>query len=890
MNKTIIELLFIVFPFVFNAQELSVELVNQKEFFSPGKVHSLVFKISNPYPYQVMATLKTKLPEQWLLASAHSDIDLTANETKIHIIPVNIPSFSAKGEHNFHLTINNKTNNQITNHSFFLNVNHVRKITISSLSSSNYVKAGNTISSLFIIKNEGNDMEEVMLKASKGAVIKGSAIVHIPAGKSEEVNVYQHTNVQQSHLSQNLIKLTAVTKNDSLQDVYAYYRTDVIPAFQANEDVYLRFPVKISTTYIARERNKDFQDAFQGEIYGKGSFNEQHTKQLEFRAVGPDRFGLTAFSQYEEYFINYTSNNFFVHLGDKVYSSSFLTEFARYGRGFELRKNINKLEIGGFYNNPRFFKDIKEEINVYAKINFDLKNNIRYGYLVKHMQNLKESHLQYLSGEATVFKSVTLQAEYSVSNIDSSKGSGWQLQGQANLKKLNASASYINTKPNFTGYFTNTRFFTSHINYRFSPKFSAHVNYQKDARNFERDTLYSAAPYRERLQLGLSYRYMRKGTVSIYNGIQKYEDRMEPKQFFYKEKFSRLELNHEIGFFGINFQSYFAETTNFLTNTTGNSSIYTTDFSYNIKGTSINLYTSYAQLNRYQTANQNLFLYGGRVNSFISSKINVSAFYQNTYYIEDYYADRNLFELSLNYKISPKQEINVISRYALSQQQIQNKDFALSVKYTLNLNIPVKKIKEYGSLQGNITNLGNTNTAGIKLHLGHQTAITDARGNFSFKNIIPDTYFLEIAPENLSFNDITDISIPAKISVTEGENYFNFGITQSASIKGQIILEYDNQGTDKENIIVEITSENDIYRKICDIKKPFDFTYLRPGNWQLKIYRNGLSKHWNIKADVFNFILEPGEEKEVTVEIIKHKREIKYLQKPMKVRYNTLKK
>lgn len=890
MNKTIIVLLFFIFPILLCAQELTIEFVNQKELLNPGKVHSLVFKIGNPYPYKVTATTQVKLPEQWILTSELSDIHLPANETKIYLIPVHIPSFSTKGEHILNVTLNNKTQNQTTNHNFILTINKIQKVTLLTASPTNFVKAGDTINSSFIVKNEGNDTEEITLEASLGTFIKGESILQIPPGKSKEVNVYQPTNLKQPRPSQNLIKLSVFTRNDSLQTVYAYHRADVIPVFQENEDVYLRFPVKVSATYIARERAKDFRDAFQGEIYGKGTLDEQHTEQLEFRAVGPDRFGLTAFSQYEEYFINYGTKKIFIHLGDKVYSSSFLTEFARYGRGIELRKNINKVEIGGFYNNPRFYKEIKDEISAYAKVNFNKKNNVRYGYLLKRMNNFEEHHLQYLSGETTVFKNIDLQGEYALSNNTNFNGNAWQLQAQTNLKKLNATVSYINTSPNFSGYFTNTRFFTLHINHRVSTKFSFHGNYQKDARNFQRDTLYNAAPYRERLQLGLSYKHLKKGTIFLFGGIQEYEDRLKIKQFFYKEKFARLEFNQKIGTISINLQTYFAETTNFLTNSTGNSSTYTANFSYNKKGTSVNLYSSYSQVNRYQTANQNMFLYGGRVNSFLSDKFNVSTFYQNTYYIEDYYTDRNLFEFSLNYKISPKQEINVISRYALAQQEIKNKDFSLSIKYTLHINVPIKKNKEYGSLQGNITNLGTTNTKGIKLYLGQHTAIVDEYGNFMFKNIKPDTYFLEIAQGSLNLQDITNINLPARITIAEGENYFNFDITQAVDIIGKITLENNDINVNKESVILEISSDNEVYRKICNINQSFDFTYLRPGKWQLKVYRNGLNKRYKITNDYFNLELSPGENKEVLIQISKQQREIKYLQGPVKVNYNTSKK
>ncbi|RXM41664.1 hypothetical protein [Flavobacterium sp. YO64] len=158
-----------------------------------------------------------------------------------------------------------------------------------------------------------------------------------------------------------------------------------------------------------------------------------------------------------------------------------------------------------------------------------------------------------------------------------------------------------------------------------------------------------------------------------------------------------------------------------------------------------------------------------------------------------------------------------------------------------------------------------------------------------FKNVKPDTYFLEIEQGTLGVKDITDIDIPAKVTIAEGGNYLDFGITKASNIKGTIILD-DKDIVDKEqSIIVEIISDNQVFRKICKITKPFDFTYLRPGDWKLKVYRNALDSKYKILTDEINLTLNPNEEKQVQIKISKTEKEIKYLQKPMKVGFNTSK-
>ena len=887
MNKIIIILLFII-PYFFQAQNLAVNLVNQNEFITPGKVQTLVFKITNPFPKDILVTPKVTLPSGWILAAAPYDLNLAANETKIYLVAIQVPINSSKGEDSIHLIINDKTNTILYSQDFALTVSQVQRITLDLISAPAYVKAGDTISSFFILKNEGNVQENIFIETSASTFIKGDNPILLLPGMSSTINAYQVTALRQPKPSQNLIKLTAAVKSDTTQSVFASQITNVIPAFPVNEDVWLRFPVRVAATYIGRQQRNDYESGFQGEIYGRGALNEENTKLLEFRAIGPDRFGLTAFSQYEEYFINYKSNNFYAHIGDKIFSSSFLTEFSRYGRGIELRQKIKKLEVGGFYNKPRFFRDIKEEINLYTKVNFNAKNNISYGYLLKRKDH-QDDHLQYVSGETTVFDKIGIQGEYAISNNDKTQGTAWQLQAQSYFNNLNINVSYIHASPHFSGYYTDTQFFTSNVNYRILPKLNLSVNYQKDARNFERDTLYGAAPFREAFQIGIRYNYLKRGALSLFNGTQEYEDRMEHKQFFYRERFNRIELSQDIYKFSINLQMFFAETTNFLINSTGKTSIQTANVSYNYKRNSISLYGSYSTVSRYATKDEKLFLYGGRINTTIYDRWDLSLFYQNTYYLEDYYRDRNLLELALNYRISPRQQINMLSRYALAQNQLENKDFTFSIRYALDIHAPIKKIKEYGFFEGNITTLESAQTQGVKLHLGPYSAITDERGHFLFKNVKPDTYFLEIEQGTLGVKDITDIDIPAKITIVEGGNYFDFGITKASNIKGIIILDEKDVNDKEQSVIVEITSENSVFKKICNITKPFDFTYLRPGNWKLKVYRNGLDSKYKILTDDINLTLNPNENKQVEIKINKAEREIKYLQKPMKVGFNNSK-
>jgi hypothetical protein len=170
-----------------------------------------------------------------------------------------------------------------------------------------------------------------------------------------------------------------------------------------------------------------FQNGFQGEIYGKGSLDKENKNLVEFHAVTKNPVEFNSFTKYEEYFVNYKRENLFIHLGDKNYSSSFLTEYARYGRGAEIQIDTKKMSFGGFYNHPRFFRDIQDEFNVYSKFKIQkrlkLQPDIYIKFPVKTIQALSfsnfrldsDAQLPYVTGKFQLNKNIEVSGEISYS-------------------------------------------------------------------------------------------------------------------------------------------------------------------------------------------------------------------------------------------------------------------------------------------------------------------------------------------------------------------------------------------------------------------------------------------------------------------------------------------
>ncbi|MFZ4931957.1 hypothetical protein [Chryseobacterium sp. Mn2064] len=899
--------------FIFS-QKQSDRLISKKDSLTPGMSTSIPFTLENSSGeskiYDITVTTSSPTISPIL---TQGEFQIAPNETSVYLVPLRVAAETAQGNYSVTLHIKDRNSAISFTKTAQVIVSGNRKLLLTALDTPEFVRAGETIRSTFLLKNNGNVTENLTL-GSKNAVLDDDPFIILGPNESKVITIHKVTNPEIRQNEYQNLNLSVYAKDNPKENQDLYVSTQVIAVKPVENDIYHRLPVAVSLSFIGMQNMGVYNDGFQGEIYGKGTLDKDNKNQVEFHAVSHNPVEFNSFTQYEEYFINYKRENLFVHLGDKTYSSSFLTEFARYGRGAEVRYNFNRISVGGFYNRPRFFRDIKDEFNIYTALRIRKESELSVGYLYKDPRKNEmnfgdvrldsHAHLPYAKGKFKISKNINLSGEFAYSTTQKTDGTAYLLQAEAIFEKFNGSLMYMKASPNFAGYFTNTNTFNGNIYYNITKKLSVFANYMQDARNFQRDTLLLAAPYRKNIQYGVQYKYLSNGFIILNNGYQTYKDRLEPRQFNYYERFFKVTINQQLGMFQVNVDGQFGKTDNYLTGFNGNSSFYSANVSFQKFRTSFNIFGSYAITSRYQLQNQKILYYGARIFSRFSDKTNLSLYYQNNYMPEEYFRDRNLVEVLFHQQLFPGNDLDLSGRYSLQRGEIGNKDFIFSMRYTWRPNIPVQKVAEYVTLSGNIQNLGIKKTEGVRLMLGSYLSITDKDGNFLFKNVIPGNYFLEIDRSTTEINNIPTLALPASVSLTNKENIFNFGLTTAANLKGHIQftekqdkdqsnltdLLYKKDKKKKESIIVEAVSNDQTYRKICVVGEDFDFTYLRPGDWTVKVYRNGLDKRYKISTDKFQFTLKPAETKKLNIDVVKQQVEIKYQQESLTVGYNETKK
>ena len=167
--------------------------------------------------------------------------------------------------------------------------------------------------------------------------------------------------------------------------------------------------------------------------------------------------------------------------------------------------------------------------------------------------------------------------------------------------------------------------------------------------------------------------------------------------------------------------------------------------------------------------------------------------------------------------------------------------------------------------------------------------ISIKEGCFEFPMIKSGSYYLLMDDSNTGLNTIAEKPGPYNVEILPGKvNNFEIGLTKSASIIGNVIVQEDaNKGSKgyvevKEKLgklILEISRGDEIFRVYSNKDGFFRFGDLRIGSWQVKIYENGVPEGYEIITSQFQTELSSGEVKMIEVLIKKKSRKIKFQRK-----------
>jgi len=288
---------------------------------------------------------------------------------------------------------------------------------------------------------------------------------------------------------------------------------------------------------------------------------------------------------------------------------------------------------------------------------------------------------------------------------------------------------------------------------------------------------------------------------------------------------------------------------------------------------------------QYKITGYDRFYYGGSFMTNLKEKLSVSLQYNSNYQLKDYSRDRSLLSLQMQSQFSTRHEISFGVNYNLARNTLNTKEFSLQMRYAYLINVPISKKKDIGSLTGKIINHGVENVGGLRLNLNGIITITDKNGLFKFPVVKVGKYILTADESSFGLNTITEVQGPYWVTIEPGKNTnFDLAMTKAARIEGRLVIQEDERSgvkgfypikEDIDKLIIEATNGKETFRILTENDGSFHFEDLRPGDWQIKAYPNGLPQGYQLVSGQIKLSLDPGKVGKVDVIIQKVVRQIK---------------
>lgn len=874
MSKVLFLINFlIILPILIIAQEskgVKIELVNLKNELEPGKIHTVVYKVANYSDAVMLLTPGLRLPADWKVISELKHISVSPGSQVIILISFNIPTKYQSGTYTFDFMLVDPNNYEkvIASMQSSLKVKEEPVINLEIAEVPEFLRAGEIINASYIVRNNGNTQEAVTFE-TYGCRVLGAQSILLQPGESSVVKVSSSTDLNTTYLNRKSFYLTAKGNKFKTDPLYGF--VNIIPVKEEENDLYHRFPVTVATRYLAKGRDSIFNKGFQFEISGAGSLDAKGEHKLEFLGRGPNQFDMSLLGLYDEYRLEYTNKFMGIKIGDESYSMTQLTEYARYGTGFESKfKLTDKIETGALFVKPRFYNKIKSEFGIYSTI--ELIKNARFGahYLHKNLPgDSKGVDLFSITSQLKPLERTDIELELSRGYTKTSADNAYRAVINSQFHNFSLSAYLVKTGKNYPGYYTNSDFYSGYINYNPAQWLSLGLSARQDFVNAELDTLFLTAPMTRNYQGSVIFKIGNRMFFKSYVRQVERDDRSPDKKFHYTTESFVLSLAHRLKEFGYNLEGEFGKTHNLLIQdgTDKKNTFQGTGNVYYNPGQKlfIQAMVSYSNVQSFIYEQQNDWIVGLNVSSEITSKLRANLQLQNSYSIEDYYSNRNLFQLDVDYRFLKHHTLTATSYYTLFQSTVSKPEFSFVLTYSVDFGIPLKKIAEAGSVHGRIDNFGAEKTKGIILSLAGKTAVTNENGEFEFKNLKPGKYNLLIDRSTVGFNDIPNVITPIEVEVIGNQTTsLNFGLTLAAKISGKIEADLDESAKDIQreqlvgHIVLELTKENESIKIISDSDGNFEFPLIRPGKWFLKVYSNTIDKQYTFEKDYMDLEMSPG--------------------------------
>jgi hypothetical protein len=858
---------------------VSVKFIKQNLSVLPNEVVNIPFFVINNSSSPISLKLDVGLPSGWSSITKLELDHLNPNEQKFLVISTRIPVTCAVGDYKLSTKVYDLNSDNVVSATSAIHVSEVEKIVLELIASSENIRAGETFKAQYLIQNMGNSEKTVFIETSN-CEVAGEVNVRLKPGESKNINVVKETSDELTSTQKEFVSVRAMLAGEVMDRVF--HTMFIFPVKTFRQDLFFRYPIDASVSYLASNQNDSYEWASQLEISGNGFLDQQSEHHLEFLIRGPNNSNLSYLGLYDQYYVAYENKNVEFTLGQQSYKFTPLTESSRFGFGVENKVKLNNgLSAGFIYVKPRFYEEIENELAVYSQFEKDEYNRITLFAVQKKNNGINDlTYLFSLGAAFQPFKKTTVELEASRGFWGDVADNAYRANLNSQFSIFNVGGSYNYAGKNYPGYYTNSTFYSAALSAQIHPKINVGLYARQDFSNAELDTFFVTAPYSRSMQYFVNYNIVSQAYLKIYWNESERKDRLSAEKFHYETRSLNSQFSQRIKRFSYSLHGAYGETTNYLLSEVSNKQntyLVSTNLAYQLSNKhSVRAFGTYSNLNSFVTGDQRDVTAGLAVNSQVMKKLKASAYLQNAYNIDDYYRNRNLMQLQFDYSFSRNSNLILRAYNTLFKTETENSEFFVSATYKQQIGVPLKQTMQVGDVSGRITRSDSEPLEGIVVSLLNKTTLTGQNGEFRFRSIPPGIHLLSIDRSEFAIDEMPNVPLPLQLEVlANDETNLNIGITKGARLYGRFVLKgKPPRLPEMGSILLELKSEFNTYRIPTNADGEFSFPLVLPGTWTFRIYDNSIPDGFEVDKQIYEMKLRPDEQFELLVDIQAKERKI----------------
>ena len=889
---------------------------------APGRILSLSFRVTNHTSQTAEFSEALELPADWQTIIPPVGFRLAPAEAQVAIVAFLVPASAAAGDYTVTYTVRSRVDYGLQDaETVTVSVLPFSKLTILVEDSPDLVIAGQKYQVKLRLLNQGNAAVDLQLEAQSDREYPLSldvSQVALNPGSSQLVILTIQTDKYERQARQHSVQVQAREAGSGELEAATVTTAKIIPLISQEPDLYQRLPAILSLRAVGAGG----EAGQQLELRGAGALTETGEARLDFLLSGPDTQHAGLFGRRDEYRLNYSTPNLDLRLGDQCYGLSLLTENYHYGRGVAVGVNpAAGLGFGAYTLRTRWSQPQEDEVGAYLSTRLSGTNQVKFNWLHRARGAVGEEaavddSLWSLETRLKLNRHSSLIAEHARSSSDQASAE----RDDAYYIALNSIApnrthytfSKLHAGPDYRGYYRDCDRTDGAVTLSLGKREQVSASFQQWQQNLELRADRLTAPQEKVFNLQVSRSYKSRWSISF--GYQQFgrRDLLRPADFNYAEQALIISLGRASDKYNFRADLRGGTQRNLLTHQAGTAAQLSLFAS--CRPARRQTVTVYGSIGNTNAQGSRLLGFGNNLGVSTSWQQTERLFLNFNYLRYGFSSDnqRSTGQVDAELAYALPDETTWAFRIHRDRGWInEENELSYVLSYSIPLGIPVGRKRKVGAIKGYIYAEqmgGKRPIANAIVTTDGEAVATDRFGSFTFSSLKPGNYLLHIDASSLGPNQVTQDPRSQLVQITGGEvTQVDIPVIEAAGVSGVVAMapaafapdesgvkpavgpgEYvvgdprasadSRQAGGLANLLVELTQEGEVLRRVTDQSGRFLFDGLRPGRWRLVIYDYNLPAMHYIENSARELELIPGEQKELSFQVRPRLRRIKMME------------